>query len=262
MRRSLAVVALSLFAIGSAAAAVKGEAVEYKSGGTTFKGYLAYDAAAKGKRPGVLVVHEWWGHNEHARAAARKLAQAGYVALAVDMYGGGKTADHPKDAGAFSGEVRKNMALMKERFGAARAFLAKQASVDTARVAAVGYCFGGSVALEMARQGEDLRAVAAFHAGLATESPAKKGKFKPQVLVLTGAADPMIDAAQVAAFEAEMKAAGVKYKVVSYPGAKHGFTNPDATAKGKQFNIPLAYDADADKKSWAEATAFLRSALQ
>ena len=262
MRRSFIVVLLSLFALHPAAAAVKGEVVEYKSGGTVFKGYLVYDDAAKGKRPGVLVVHEWWGHNEHARNSARKLAEAGYVALAVDMYGGGKTADHPKDAGAFAGEVGKNLPLMKERFNAARAFLTKQPNVDGKRLAAIGYCFGGSVVLNMARQGEALRGVVSLHGGLATQNPAQKGKVKAKVLVLNGAADPMVDSAQVAAFEQEMKAAGVDYKVVSYPGAKHAFTNPDATATGEKFNMPIAYNAEADKKSWAEASAFLKRVLK
>jgi dienelactone hydrolase len=259
--RLLSVVGLSMVVV-PVGAAVKGEAVEYKAGGAVMKGYLAYDDAAKGKRPGVLVVHEWWGHNEHARDAARKLAEAGFVALAVDMYGDGKTAEHPKDAGAFSGEVMKNMGVMQERFAAARAVLTKQPNVDAKRIGAVGFCFGGSVVLARARQGEDLRAVATFHANLATQAPAQQGKFKPKVLVLTGAADPMIDAPQVAAFEQEMKAAGVDYRVVSYPGAKHGFTNPEATAYGQKFNIPLAYDAEAAQKSWAEAIAFLQRTLR
>jgi dienelactone hydrolase len=261
MRYCLTVLLLSLFAFTSATAAVKGEPVEYRAGNTVLKGYLAYDDAAKGKRPAVLVVHEWWGHNEHARNSARKLAAAGYVALAVDMYGNGKTAAHPQDAGAFSGEVMKNMDVMKQRFAAARAFLTQQSVVDATRIGAFGYCFGGSVVLAMAREGEALRAVAVFHGNLATQSPAQKGKFKPAVLVLTGAADPMVDTAQVAAFEDEMKAAGARYRVVRYPGVKHGFTNPDATAFGQKFGIPLAYDADADKQSWAEAIAFLKRAL-
>jgi len=262
MRRFFVVVLFSLFAFNPVVAAIKGEPVEYKSGATVFKGYLVYDDAVKQKRPGVLVVHEWWGHNEHARNSARKLAEAGYVALAVDMYGDGKLADHPKDAGAFAGEVGKNLPLMKQRFGAARDFMAKQSTVDSKRLAAIGYCFGGSVVLNMARQGESLRGVVSFHGNLATQNPALKGKVKAKVLVLTGAADPMIDSAQVAVFENEMKGAGVSYKLFSYPGAKHSFTNPDATATGEKFNIPLAYDADADKKSWAETTAFLKSVLK
>ncbi len=262
MERFLVAAALMSLMLPPAWGAVKGEPVEYKAGDTVFKGYLAYDDAASAKRPGVLVVHEWWGHNEHARAAARKLAAAGYVALAVDMYGNGKTADHPKDAGAFAGEVMKNMPLMKERFQAARTFLTGQARVDAGRIAAIGYCFGGSVVLNMARQGEDLRGVAVFHGNLATQQPAQKGNFKPKVLVLTGADDPMVDSNQVAAFEKEMKDAGVSARVVRYPGTKHGFTNPDATAMGQKFNIPLAYNAEADKKSWGEATAFLKRVLK
>jgi dienelactone hydrolase len=222
------------------------------------KGYLAYDDAVTGKRPGVLVVHEWWGHNEHARNSARKLAEAGYVALALDMYGDGKRADHPDQAGKFAGEVGKNLPLMKSRFEAGMKLLRKQAQVDDMRVAAIGYCFGGSVVLQMAREGENLRGVASFHGGLATEHPAKPGKVKARVLVLNGAEDAMVPAEQIAAFKKEMESARVDYRLVNYPGAKHSFTNPDADANGAKFNMPLAYNAKADQESWAELQAFLK----
>lgn len=142
------------------------------------KGYIAYDDAVKGKRPGVLVVHEWWGHNEHARESARKLAELGYTALAVDMYGDGKTADHPKTAGEFAGAVRGNLPVMKARFNAARSTLVKHKTVDPKRVGAIGYCFGGSVVLEMARAGADLNAVASFHGPLNLKTPAEADKTK------------------------------------------------------------------------------------
>jgi len=262
MQRVLVVSLLAFLFAPSAWSAVKGEPVEYKAGNVVLKGYVAYDDALPGKRPGVLVVHEWWGHNEHARNAAHRLAEAGYVAFAVDMYGNGKTADHPQDAGKFSGEVAKNLPLMQQRFDAAQSLLAKHPRVDASRIAAIGYCFGGSTVLNMARTGSNLRGVASFHGGLATQNPAQKGKVKAKVLVLNGAMDPMVDAAQVKAFEQEMKAAGVDYKIVHYPGAKHGFTNPQATELGQKFNIPIAYDADADRKSWAEALAFLNRVLK
>jgi dienelactone hydrolase len=262
MQRAATILLLSFFLINPAWSAVKGEPVEYKAGATVLKGYVAYDDTLPGKRPGVLVVHEWWGNNEHARNAARKLAQAGYVALAVDMYGNGKTANHPQDAGKFSGEVAKNFPLMRQRFDAAYEYLTKHARVDTNRIAAIGYCFGGSTVLNMARAGENLRGVVSLHGGLATENPAQKGRVRAKVLVLTGAADPMADSAQIQAFEQEMKSADVDYKIISYPGAKHGFTNPEATALGQQFNLPIAYNEEADRKSWAETLAFLSKVLK
>jgi len=249
---------MSFIGLASAQAAIKGEEVEYKAGNTVHKGYLVYDDVIAGKRPGVLVVHEWWGHNEHARNSARKLAEAGYVALALDMYGDGKRADHPDQAGKFASEVGKNLPLMKSRFGAGMKFLRKQAQVDGKRVAAIGYCFGGSVVLQMAREGENLRGVASFHGGLATEHPAKPGKVKAKVLVMNGAEDPFVPAEQVAGFKKEMESARVDYKFVNYPGAKHAFTNPEADANAAKFNMPLAYNAKADRESWAELQSFLK----
>jgi len=243
-------------------AAVKGEEVQYRDGGVVMKGYLAYDDAVKGKRPGILVVHEWWGQNEYARKRARMLAELGYTAFALDMYGNGKTADHPDTAGKFSSEVRKNLPVMTERFNAARRVLTSHKTVDPKRIAAIGYCFGGAVALDMARQGADLAAVVTFHGDLTTDHPAKPGKVKAQLLVLTGADDPFVPAEKVAAFKKEMDAARAKYRVISYPGAKHSFTNPDADAFGKKFSLPLAYNAAADKASWQEAQKFLADILK
>lgn len=246
----------------SALAAVEGEEVSYSANGTTLKGWLAYDGVAMGKRPAVLVVHEWWGHNAYARKRANMLAKLGYVALAVDMYGDGKQAQHPDDAGKFAGEVAKNKPLAKARFEAAMKLLRDDPRVDGTKLAAIGYCFGGSVVLHMAREGEDLRGVASFHGGLATDTPAQKGNVKAQVRVFTGANDKMIPATQVDAFKQEMEKAGVNYKVVAYPGALHSFTNPDADELGKKFNMPIAYSAAADKDSWAQLQAFLADVLK
>ena len=206
----------------------------------------------------MLVIHEWWGHDQHARNSARKLAEAGYVALALDMYGDGKQAHHPDAAGKFSGEVRKNLPLMKSRFEAGMKLLEKQSRVDAKRLAAIGYCFGGSVVLEMARAGENLRGVASFHGSLATEHPAQPGKIKARVLVMNGAEDPFVPAEQMAAFKKEMETAKVDYKFMSYPGAKHSFTNPEADANGAKFKLPLAYDAKADQASWSDLQSFLK----
>ncbi|HZW25984.1 MAG TPA: dienelactone hydrolase family protein [Gallionella sp.] len=256
MKKFLFSLALFCFS-ASAIAAVQGKEVSYTAGGTTMKGWIAYDDTVKGKRPAVLVVHEWWGHNAYARKRANMLAELGYVALAVDMYGDGKQANHPDDAGKFAGEVAKNKPMAKARFEAAMKLLRKQRNVDGGKLAAIGYCFGGSVVLQMAREGEALRGVASFHGGLTTDAPAQAGRAKAQVRVFTGADDKMIPPAQVDAFKQEMDNAGVNYKVVSYPGAMHSFTNPDADEFAKKFNMPLAYNAEADKDSWTQLQTFL-----
>lgn len=256
-------VAMFVLLVSSAAwGKVIGKEVEYRSGNTVLKGYLAENSGYKGQRPTVLVVHEWWGHNEYARKRARMLAEMGYTALAVDMYGDGRTAKHPDDAGKFASEVMKNKALGEARFNAAVEFVKKQRSVDPARIAAIGYCFGGGVVLHMARQGADLKGVVSFHGSLATDTPAQSGAIKAKVLVFTGGADVMIPPEQGGAFVTEMEKAGAYLRFVSFPGVKHSFTNPDADRLGKEFNLPLAYDAGADKSSWEEAGRFLKEILK
>ena len=262
MKKLLLSLVLFCLIPATALAALQGKEISYSANGTTLKGWIAYDDAAKGKRPAVLVVHEWWGHNAYARKRANMLAELGYVALAVDMYGDGKQAQHPDDAGKFAGEVAKNKPVAKARFEAAMKLLRKQRNVDGRKLAAIGYCFGGSVVLQMARDGEDLKGVASFHGGLGSDAPAQPGKVKAQVRVFTGTDDKMIPAAQVDAFRQEMEKAGVNYKVVAYPGAMYSFTNPDADEYAKKFNMPLAYNADADKDSWAQLQAFLAEVLK
>jgi len=262
MRRLILAVLMSFIGLASAQAAIKGGEVEYKAGNTVHKGYLVYDDAVTGKRPGVLVVHEWWGHNEHARNSARKLAEAGYVALALDMYGSGKTADHPDNAKQFMQALTGDAKVVRRRFDAALNALKRHKTVDRQRVAAIGYCMGGIIVLNMAREGANLAGVASFHGSLGTSSPAKPGKVKAKVLVLTGADDPFVPAEQVDAFKKEMDAARADYKVVSYPNAKHSFTNPEADALGTKFNMPFAYNAEADKQSWAELQSFLKTVFK
>jgi dienelactone hydrolase len=251
-----------MLATAAAHAAVQGKEVSYHANGTTLKGYIAYDDAVKGKRPGILVIHEWWGHNEYARKRARMFAEQGYTVLALDMYGNGKQAHHPDDAQKFSSEVSKNAKLAKARFDAALSLLKHEPTVEASDIAAVGYCFGGSVALNMARMGEPLKAVVSFHGGLGTDHLAEAGKVKARIASFTGEEDPMIPAKQVAAFREEMDKAGVTYKVVTYPGAKHAFTNPEADKYGQEFKLPLAYDATADKASWQAGLAFLADAFK
>ena len=262
MRAAMAAVLVAT-SIGVAQAAVKEQAVTYKSGDTTMKGFVVYDDAVNGKRPGVVVVHEWWGITPHVRGEARKLAAQGYTAFVADMYGDGRTADNPDDAGALSGAVMGKPDLMKARFDAAKDALAKHATVNPDKIAAIGFCFGGSVVLSMARAGEDLDGVAAFHAGLdPVAGPAAPGKVKAKVLVMNGEADPFIKPESVDAFRKEMQAANVDLRYIGYPGAVHAFTNPDATAKGKKFKLPLAYDANADKQSKAEMQKFLAAVFK
>lgn len=239
--------------------AVTGEVVKYRAGETELHGYLAYDPAIEGERPGVLVVHEWWGHNDYVRKRAIMLARLGYTAFALDMYGEGKNTDHPKDAEKFMKEVVGNMEAAVARFDAAKKLLEEHASTDAKKTAAVGYCFGGAVALHMARIGSDLDGVASFHGNLATERPAERGAVKAKLLVLHGEVDPMVPPEQVAAFKEEMQDAGADLRFVGYPNAKHAFTNSAATEIGNKHGIGLAYDEAADKRSWKELESFLKT---
>lgn len=259
MRKTLLLLTALLTASTAALAEVRTKEVSYSTGGVTMKGYVAYDDSLKGKRPGVLVVHEWWGNNDYARKRARMLAELGYTALALDMYGDGKTADHKDDAAQLASQVAKDMPVAKARFEAAMKALKKEKSVDSRKLAAIGYCFGGSVVLNMARLGVDLKGVASFHGSLGGLAPTEKGKVKARVAVFTGEADPMVPATQVAAFKQEMDAAGAQYSLVSYPGVKHSFTNPQADDYAKRFSLPVAYDAPADQDSWAQTQAFLKN---
>ena len=256
-----AVCALAMAA--SANAAVKEKPVTYTDGEATMKGFVVSDGAAKGKRAGIVMVHEWWGITKHIHNEARKFAQKGYTVFIADMYGDAKTADNPTDAGALSGSVMKNAPVMEQRFNAARDQLAKQASVDPKRIGAVGYCFGGAVVLNMARAGADLAAVAGFHASLGLNTPAPApGTVKAKVLILNGADDPFVKREQYDALKKDFDAAKVDYRIIEYPGAVHAFTNPEATELGKKFNLPLRYDAKVDQEATAEATKFLAADLR
>jgi dienelactone hydrolase len=249
--------------ITSANAAIKEEPVTYSDGEATMKGFIVYDDANQAKRPGIVMVHEWWGITKHIHDEARNFAQQGYTVLISDMYGDAKTADNPKDAGALSSSVMKSPAVMEQRFKAAQAELAKQASVDPKRIGAVGYCFGGAVVINMARAGADLAAVAGFHASLGLNTPAPApGTVKAKVLVMNGADDPFVKKEQYDTVKKDFDAAKVDYRVIEYPGAVHAFTNPEATELGKKFNLPLRYDAKADQESKAEAAKFFADDLK
>ncbi len=231
---------------------IRGEEVTYSTDSTTMIGYLAKEVSTNEKRPGIIVIHEWWGHNDYVRERADMLAEMGYTALAVDMYGDGKQAQHPEDAGKFAGMVMSNMDEAKARFMQALETLKADPTVDPEKIAAIGYCFGGSVALTMANAGMDLDAVAAFHSGLQLPVMPQEGQLTAKVLVCNGADDPFVPAEQVAAFTAAMDSAKADYKYIAYEGAVHGFTSKGADSLGQKFELPLAYNAEADQKSWQE----------
>ena len=231
------------------------EVVEFDAG--LGSAVLYYDNALAKPTAGVIVVHEWWGMDDYTRARARKLAEAGFTAVAVDMYGNGKVASHPKDAKSFMNAALAEPERMNARFAAARAVLAGQKMVDPGRHYAIGYCFGGAVVLNQARMGANLAGVASFHGALGTPAPATADTITARVLVATGGADPMVPAQQVADFVKEMSNAKVDLELMSFPGVLHGFTNPAATEKGKSFDLPLGYDADADQRSWQALLRFL-----
>jgi dienelactone hydrolase len=244
-------------------AAIKEEPVTYSDGQTTMKGFVVYDDATTAKRPGIIMIHEWWGITPHIHNEARKFAQQGYTAFIADMYGDAKTADNPKDAGALAGGVMKNPPTMESRFKAAQATLAKQATVNPQRIGAVGYCFGGAVVLNMARTGDDLVAVAGFHASLGLNTPAPApGTVKAKILILNGADDPFVKREQYDALKKDFDAAKADYRIIEYPGAVHAFTNPEATELGQKFNLPLKYDAKADQESKAEAAKLFAATLK
>jgi dienelactone hydrolase len=223
--------------------------ISYSTDSTEMKGYLAYDANQDGKRPGIIVIHEWWGHNQYVRDRANKLAELGYVAFALDMYGDGKLASHPEDAGKFSGMVMSNMNETKARFEAAVASLKSNDNVDAENIGAIGYCFGGSVALTMANLGYDLDAVAAFHSGVQLPFPPSED-IKAKILVANGADDPFIPAESVNQFKEAMDKVGADYEYVAYEGVVHSFTSPYADSMGTEFGLPLVYNEEADNDSW------------
>ena len=260
MKTIILSVVLMGFFMTPALAAIEGQEVDYKVGDKTFKGYLAYDNQATEKRPGILVVHEWWGQNDYARQRARMLAELGYVAFALDMYGDGKIATHPDQAGQFSQEVASHQEEGKARFLAALAVLQNFRLTDSTRIAAIGYCFGGGVVLNMALSAlDDLAGVVSFHGGLVLSSTqVKPSSIKTKVLICHGGADQFISADQVKVYKEMLEAAKVDYQLINYPGAKHSFTNPDADQLAQKFNLPIGYNKEADEKSWQDMQQFFK----
>jgi dienelactone hydrolase len=236
---------------------IKTQEIDYVQNGTTLKGYLAFDDTLEGKRPGILVVHEWWGHNKHARDRARMLAKIGYTALAVDMYGDGKLADHPKKAGEFMNAAFKDWGKSQARFNKARGVLQSHKTVDADQIGAIGFCFGGAVSIRMARGGANLKGVVAFHSSLPLE-PAIKN-MKASILVINGSQDPFLKPESVGSFSSQMMAGNVDFNYLNLPGVKHSFTNKQADEFRKKFNIgALEYNKKADERSWADMQRFFQ----
>jgi dienelactone hydrolase len=234
---------------------IKAEPVMYKSDTATLDGYVAYDASKEGKRPVVLVVPEWWGVVDYPKTRAVKLAQLGYLAMVVDMYGNGKTVDNPTDAQSMSTPFYKNPQMGFQRIMAAYQKVKTLPQADTTQIAAIGYCFGGGMVLNAAKLGGDFKGVVSFHGSLAGV-PANKDLLKSSVLVCHGDADPFVPQKDVEAFKKSMDSIHADYTFRAYPGAMHAFTNPQATEYGKKFNLPLAYNAAADTASWNDMKSF------
>jgi dienelactone hydrolase len=244
-------VLLGTFALVNAApAAVQTKTIAYKHGDLACQGFLAWDDAVAGPRPGVLVVHEWWGLNDYARNRARQLAKLGYVAFAADLYGEGKVTDHPQQAGEMANTVRTNVQDWRRRAATALKVLTDQPQCDKTKLAAIGYCFGGSTCLQLAYSGAD---------ALPTPTPAEAKQIKATLLVCHGADDRFVSEQAVKAFRAALDQAGVKYEFVAYPGVVHSFTVPGAD----KHNIPgMKYDKSADEDSWKRLTALLADKLK
>jgi dienelactone hydrolase len=259
MKTILGGLVMAVLMAAGAQAAVHTEKVEYRHGETVLYGYLAYDDAAAERRPGVLVAPEWWGLNDYAKLRAQQLARLGYVAFVLDMYGKGITTTDPKEAGRLAGIYRNDRGLMRARSAAGLEVLRKRPQVDPTRISAIGYCFGGTVVLEMARSGADLKGVVSFHGGLSTPNPADARNIRGKVLVLHGADDTFESPAEIAAFQDEMRRAAVDWQMNYYGGAVHSFTNPDADKAGIKG---VAYNAAADRRSWQAMRDFFAEIFQ
>lgn len=239
---------------------LKEENITYSLDTLNMTGYIAYDENIKDKRPAVLVVHEWWGLNDYPKMRARELAKLGYVAFAIDVFGNGLTTSHPDTASKLIVPFYSDPLMTKARIDAAIERIKNHSAVDTRRIAAIGYCFGGGLLLEMARLGSELSAVVSFHGSL-VGSPPNKDLLKSEILVCHGAADPFVPQKEVDQFKKQMDSINARYTFKTYPDAVHAFTNPNATEVGKKFNIPIAYNAAADTASWNDMKEFLSRTL-
>ena len=260
VRATTLLLGLFVFTI-AAEAKIQSKNVTYKHGDTDCVGYLAYDDSIEGPRPGVVVFHEFWGLDAYAKRRVDQLAQLGYIAFAADMYGKGKLADHPKDAGAMAGEVRKNVDDWRKRGLEAIDVMKAQPQCDKTKIAAIGYCFGGSTVQQLAFAGTDLKAVASFHGSLVQPTPDEVKSIKAAILICNGADDTFITADSIKKFRETLDQNGAKYEFINYPGAVHSFTVPEADETGKKFGFAIRYNKEADEKSWAEMLALFKKTL-
>lgn len=237
---------------------MKEENVTYQGNNVSMNGFVVYDENRQGPRPAVIVVHEWWGLNDYIKNRARQLADMGYIVMAIDMFGNGKTADNPDSAGKLATPFYQDPQMARERFHAGMTKLISYPQTDTAKIGAIGYCFGGAQVLNMARLGENLRGVVSFHGNLVGVPP-RKDLLKAEVLVCHGEADPFVPQSEVDQFKKQMDSIGAKYTFKSYEGALHAFTNPKSTEVGERFKIPVKYDAAADSASWNDMKTFFNS---
>jgi dienelactone hydrolase len=258
MLKSILVATIVVCCAATAQAAIKTKVVEYKQGDAALEGYLTWDDAKTGKRPGVLVVHEWTGLGSYVKKRAEMLAKMGYVAFAADIYGKGIRPATPAEANKTASMYKNDRALMRARARTGLEVLKSQKLVDPNRIAAIGYCFGGTTVLELARDGADIRGVVSFHGGLATPKPEDARNIKAKVLALHGADDPYVKADEVAAFQQEMRAAKIDWQMNIYGNAVHSFTNPEA---GNDNSKGAAYNEKADKRSWEAMKIFFKEVL-
>lgn len=237
---------------------LKEENISYTIDSLTMDGYIVYDENIEGKRPAVLVVHEWWGLNDYAKSRARQLAGLGYIAMAIDMYGNGRRADNPTDAEKLAMPFYMNPSMAKNHFDAALNRFKTYTQVDTANMAGIGYCFGGGVLLNLTRMGEPLKGIASFH-GTMPFIPADKNLLTAKTLICNGGNDTaFVPPASIAAFKKQMDSIGAVYTFKNYAGATHAFSNPAATDLGEKFKLPIAYNATADSASWNDMKAFFK----
>jgi len=245
-----------------AQAAVVGKVIHYKAGDTELVGYIAYDDAVKGKRPGVIVVPDWWGHGEFIRDRARALAKLGYTSMVMDSYGGGTYVEPPDQAGKLRDQLIADPAAMRARFLATKDTLLNHETVG-GQVAAIGYSLGGLIVIEMARQGVALDGVASLWGSIRKpDHPAKKGAVKAKLLIQQPENDAAAPMEEVNRLKKEMTASGAEIKLIVYPGTTHGFSRPDATERATKYDLPLRYNADADKKSWNDLSVFLKEVFK
>ena len=245
----------------SALSKIKEDKVTYTVGNNTFNGVIVYDENLKGKRPAILVVHEWWGFDEYSVKRARQLAELGYIAMAVDMYGAGKLATNPTEAKELATPFYKDPSLGKVNLDAALAKLKSYGQCNAHEVFAIGYCFGGSVVLNSAKLGADLLGVVSFHGGLAGV-PANKALLKAKILVCHGVNDKFVSESDISGFKQQLDSIGASYKFIVYSNATHAFTNPGSTATGKKFNLPIEYNQKADEDSWNDMKMFFAKVLK